>query len=408
MRPVRIIVGSCLVIIALSACAKKNDLEYRGHIAEIDGKVQVVPPEKVESFCATNYCEPNYVYQANFGKKPTPIQDPGPAPVPTPTPPPVTQPPNQPVPNPVGGPTIPETLDYSRAIMGVEKAWLTSKGSSSVIVAVVDTGVQVNHSDLANNIYINQAEANGRPGVDDDGNGYVDDVYGWDFANNRANAIDDNEHGTHCAGIIGAEQNGIGVVGVSPKVKIMPLKFLDSQGSGTTESAVAAINYAVRMGAKVISNSWGGGGRSELLNQAIQNAINKGVIVVAAAGNEANNIDSKPSYPASYSGVISVASSDASDKLSSFSNYGQSVTIAAPGSNILSSVIGNSWAYLSGTSMATPQVSGAFALALAVKPNASAAQLRQAMCSSSKQILKDKVSCGRLDVNALIQNVLKL
>jgi subtilisin family serine protease len=273
-----------------------------------------------------------------------------------------------------------------------------------VIVAIVDTGVQVDHPDLKNNIWVNTAEQGGKPGVDDDGNGYVDDVYGWDFRNNRPNAIDDNEHGTHCAGIIGAEMNGKGTVGVSPLVKIMPLKFLGADGSGDTATAIAAINYAVDNGAKVISNSWGGGGRSQLLEEAITRAVAKGVLVVAAAGNSASNNDSVASYPANYPGVISVASTDRNDALSSFSNYGSATTrIAAPGSDIYSTVIGSSYAYLSGTSMATPQVSGALALALALRPNKTRAEIEAALCSSAKKILTSKVQCGRMDVYELLR-----
>jgi thermitase len=297
-------------------------------------------------------------------------------------------------------------MDYSKSILRLPEAWKTSQGSREVIVAVVDTGVQVDHPDLKNNIWVNEAELNGRPGVDDDGDGYVDDVYGWDFVNNRPNAIDDNKHGTHCSGIIGAELNGQGTVGVSPLVKIMPLKFLDSSGSGDTANAISAINYAVAHGAKVISNSWGGGGESSLLNEAIQNAIAKGVVVVAAAGNASSNNDTVGSFPANYPGVLAVASTDSADKLSSFSNYGPGKTfIAAPGSNIYSTVIGSSYAYLSGTSMATPQVSGALALALSVRPAATAAELKQALCDSSKKILLDKVQCGRMDVADLLSRL---
>jgi subtilisin family serine protease len=288
------------------------------------------------------------------------------------------------------------------------EAWKISKGTRNVIVAVVDTGVEVSHRDLANNIWTNERERNGRAGVDDDGNGFVDDVFGWDFANNRPNGLDDNMHGTHCAGIIGAEQNGIGIIGITQNVRIMPLKFLDVSGSGSTDAAVNAINYAVAMGANVISNSWGGGGRSELLDQAIQRAIRAGIIVVAAAGNDSSNNDSVASFPANYSGVIAVASTDQRDNLSSFSNFGVNrVAIAAPGTQILSTVLNGNWNVLSGTSMATPQVAGAIALAMSARPGLPVDLHRQALCNSARKILLNRVACGRLDVNNYLNEVLR-
>ena len=273
----------------------------------------------------------------------------------------------------------------SELILRVPDAWNLSVGSEDVVVAVVDTGVDYTHPDLRSNIWRNTREANGRAGVDDDGNGYVDDVYGWDFANSRPNAFDDNKHGTHCAGIIGAEKNGIGTIGINQKVRIMPLKFLAGNGSGDTRAAIQAIDYAVANGARVISNSWGGGGYSSLLNDAIQRAIARGVYVVAAAGNESNDNDARPTYPAGYPGVISVASSDQSDGLSYFSNFGsRSVFIAAPGSSIYSTVPGGSYEQLSGTSMATPQVSGAIALALSLNRGVGRGQMLDALCGSAR------------------------
>jgi subtilisin family serine protease len=275
-----------------------------------------------------------------------------------------------------------------------------------VIVAVIDSGVDYNHPDLKKNIWSNTAERFGRTGVDDDSNGYVDDVYGWDFANNRPNAMDDNNHGTHCAGIIGAERNGVGVIGISPKVRIMPLKFLAANGSGDLYSALLALRYATRMGARVISNSWGGGGYSQLMSQVIQEAVSRGVLVVAAAGNAASDNDAQPTYPANYPGVISVASSDPIDAMSGFSNYGStSVMVAAPGSQVLSTIPGSKLAAYSGTSMAAPQVSGALALALSVAPSASVEELKDRLCSTSVRILTDQTRCGRMDVAAFVASM---
>ncbi len=243
-------------------------------------------------------------------------------------------------------------------------AWNTTTGSG-VIVAVVDTGVDYTHEDLAANIWVNSGEIAGN-GIDDDGNGYIDDIRGWNFCSNTNDPLDDNGHGTHCAGIITAVgNNGVGVTGVNWKAKIMPLKFLDSSGSGYTSDAISAILYADKMGAKVISNSWGGTGLSRSLKEAIDASS---AVVVCAAGNDAENIDTTPLYPASYnsSNIIAVAATDYKDRLASFSNYGsKSVDIAAPGVKIRSTYSNDRYAYLSGTSMATPFVSGVAALTYA-------------------------------------------
>jgi subtilisin family serine protease len=186
----------------------------------------------------------------------------------------------------------------------------------------------------------------------------------------------------------------------------MPVKFLNAQGQGDLYGAVGAIRYATMMGARVISNSWGGGGYSALLDHAIQEAVAKGVILTAAAGNSSGDNDVSPNYPSGYNNVISVASTDETDSLSSFSNFGaNSVMIAAPGSHIVSSIPGSKWASYSGTSMATPQVSGAIALALSVKPQASASEIKSALCGSARSILLGKVVCGRMDVGAFVSRL---
>ncbi|OFZ03875.1 MAG: hypothetical protein A2070_11030 [Bdellovibrionales bacterium GWC1_52_8] len=388
-----------LMLPILSACGllERDGLVSDGVIAVIDGQLKKVSEEEQDKICATQYCEPNYVYTVNFGRRraePRPVLPPV-IPVPAPVPPTFPTPTVQP-----SG----DSVDYSKAILGLFEAWKLSEGSREIIVAVVDSGVAVGHPDLQANIWMNMHELEGKPGLDDDRNGYVDDVYGWDYFHNRPNAIDDNNHGTHVAGIIGAMMNGIGTIGISPLVKIMPLKFLGPDGSGDTLGAIRAIDYATDHGAKIISNSWGGGGYSLYMDQAIQRAIQKGVIVVAAAGNSTMNNDTFASFPANYAGVISVASSDEKDGLSSFSNYGaRSVAIAAPGSHIFSTVLENRWDYLSGTSMAAPQVSGALALAMSVNADLSATDLKKLLCQSSKKILLDQVGCGRMDVLGLVK-----
>ncbi|HWQ65989.1 MAG TPA: S8 family serine peptidase [Methanospirillum sp.] len=259
-------------------------------------------------------------------------------------------------------------------------AWARTTGSSQVIVAIIDTGVDYNHPDLAQNIWTNPGEVPGN-GIDDDGNGYVDDVHGWDFINNDNDPMDDNGHGTHCAGVVGAVgNNGVGISGVNWNVKIMPLKFLRADGNGDTAASLNAIAYARRMGADVISCSWGGTARSQSLQDAIA-ATDK--LVVCAAGNSGTNNDVIQHYPSGFDNaqIISVAASDASDGMPSYSNYGPlTVDVAAPGDWILStypSSLGYQYIKMKGTSMATPHVSGLAAMLLAVNSGLSTAQQKQ-------------------------------
>jgi thermitase len=281
------------------------------------------------------------------------------------------------------------------------EAWDTTQGSADVIIAVIDTGVDYTHPDLAANIWTNTGEIAGNT-IDDDHNGYVDDVYGWNFFNNTPYSRDDNGHGTHCAGIIGATgNNGNGVTGVNWRVRIMPLKFMNSAGSGYVSDAAEAIWYAKLNGADIASNSYGGTGYSQTLKDAIDGT---GIVMVCAAGNSGSNNDLTPIYPASYSSqnIIAVAATGRTDALASFSNYGaSSVDVAAPGVEIFSTYPGGGYAWMSGTSMATPQVAGIAGLLLSVRPDLTTTQVKDSIIASvdQKTGLSTKVaSKGRVNV----------
>ena len=280
-------------------------------------------------------------------------------------------------------------------------AWNVSTGSKNVVVAVVDTGVDYTDSDLAANIWTNP-----NAGAD----GFQGDVHGYDFVNNDGNPMDDNGHGTHVAGILGAVGNNAqGGVGVDWSVSIMPLKFLNSQGTGYLSDAIRAINYATMertqygVNVRVINASWGGSESSAALQSSIQAANDAGILFVTAAGNSGTNNDTTAQYPANYAApnVISVAATDQNDKLASFSDYGPTtVDLAAPGVSIYSTVPGNKYATYSGTSMATPYVSGVAALCWAADPDATVAQVRTALLQGVDPLagLSGKmVSGGRLD-----------
>jgi subtilisin family serine protease len=267
-------------------------------------------------------------------------------------------------------------------------AWDITTGSSNVVVAVIDTGIRYTHQELASRMWTNPGEVAGN-GVDDDNDGYIDNVHGINAINGTGNPADDNDHGTHVAGTIGAAANdGNPHVGVAWNVRLMACKFLGADGSGTTSDAIECINFAVTNGAKVLNNSWGGGPFEQALYDAIVNSRNQGVLFVAAAGNESNDNDASPSYPASYSvdNIIAVAALDRSDNLASFSNYGHnSVHLGAPGVAIFSSTSGanNEYQTFNGTSMATPHVSGVAALILSQFPAVSLTELRQRITQSA-------------------------
>lgn len=300
-------------------------------------------------------------------------------------------------------------------------AWTAASGGdcSTVVVGVIDEGMMVNHPDLVGNAFKNPGDStfNGR---DDDRNGFIDDVYGWDFVSNDSSVFDGSQdyHGTHVAGTIGATGgNGIGVVGVCWKVKLMNAKFLGPQG-GSSANGAKAINYftnlKISQGLNIVatSNSWGGGGYSQLQVNAIERAKDNGILFITAAGNGGYDNDSSPSYPSSYpnENIISVAALNPDGTMASYSQYGlTSVDIGAPGTQIMSTfpeyVNGKTiatYAYLSGTSMATPHVTGAAALYKARHPSATWSDIKAAILNSAVPTpsLEGKVvSGGRLDVS---------
>lgn len=289
--------------------------------------------------------------------------------------------------------------------IAAEKAWEITTGSKDIVVGIIDTGIDHTHPDLMQNMWINAAEKNGKAGVDDDKNGFVDDVHGWDFVNNRANGKDDHGHGTHCAGTIGGVgDNKYGVAGVNWNVRLMALKFLSAQGSGSTAGAIKAIDYAVMMGANLTSNSWGGGGSSQALKEAIERAAKANQLFVAAAGNDSSDNDDSPTYPASYDvdNIVAVAAINNKGDLATFSNWGHTtVDIAAPGVSIMSSLIDNKFDIYSGTSMATPHVAGVAALVLSVDKELTYKQLKERLLNTVKKLpgLKTRTITGGM-VNA--------
>jgi thermitase len=352
--------------------------------------------------------------------------------------------------NPVDNPPIPAAPQTSTGVadplfakqwgmidIGVQEAWKVTLGDPNLIVAVIDTGVDYTHEDLLPNLWRNTAEIADN-GIDDDGNGYVDDLVGWDFIGNDNKPYDlkgsaNPGHGTHCAGnVAGRGFNGTGIAGVAPNVKIMSLRFLGEKGGGTTADAIKAIKYAVDNGARILSNSWGSEGENPeegAQNQALRDIIiysqNKGVLFVAAAGNGHNGVgynndtDKDPAYPASYDmdNIVSVAALNNKDKLGSFSNWGaKSVDIGAPGVAVFSTTVGNTYSatvypnlpFLTwdGTSMATPHVAGAAALYWSANPTKTWKDVKEALIATARKIpvLKGKaVSEGKLNVSDLMK-----
>lgn len=300
------------------------------------------------------------------------------------------------------------------------------RGNPRIVVAVIDTGVDYMHPDLNGHIWQNPGEAGAlaNNGIDDDKNGFIDDSIGWDFVENDNKPYDKTGgifggnpgHGTHCAGVIGADAgNSYGITGIASGVQIMPIRFLDDQGSGTAADAVKSVKYAVDNGAAILSNSWGGADDNDAPSRALREifevASTKGRLILAAAGNDSMDVDAQPmqSTPASYNlpNQITVAATTSSASLASYSNYGAKlVHIGAPGSDIYSTVPGGRFTTLSGTSMATPIAAGAAALFWSQRLDLDASAVRAAMLSTVAPTsgLKGRtMSGGRLNVETLVK-----
>lgn len=315
---------------------------------------------------------------------------------------PVTRPELQPPPAEVNPPVADPNLAKAYGIgkISADKAWETHKGSKDMVVAVIDTGIDYNHEDLSFNVWRNPNPTKG-------------DVVGFDFIHNDGIPYDDQGHGSHCAGTIGAVGgNGVGVSGVNQRVSIMGVKFLSAEGSGTTEGAIQAIDYAVEHGAKVLSNSWGGpsDGSNNALQDAIKRAQDKGVLFIAAAGNDGKDNDDarQASYPAAFDNenIIAVAATDDKDGMAYFSNYGKvSTDVGAPGVNVYSLAPGNKYASMSGTSMACPHVAGAAAFVWSKHPDWDWRKVKEVLMNTADPVASlagKTVTGGRINVlNAL-------
>ena len=286
------------------------------------------------------------------------------------------------------------------ADIDIDQAWNVTLGCSSVLVGIIDTGIDYNHEDLHNSVWTNPNEIPNND-IDDDNNGYVDDYYGYDFVNNDGNPMDDHYHGTHCAGVIAAEYNNeIGVSGIAPNARVVALKAFDSQGYSNVALEIEAIEYATLMNINLTNNSWGSSNYSQTLKNVIEENARP---FIASAGNSSNNNDNIPYYPSGYDlpNVISVAATDKNDNLASFSNYGLStVDIAAPGVYIYSCKLNNGYVFKDGTSMAAPHVSGVVALMLSMNLSLSPEYIRQTIIQNADYISNLQGKCvanGRLN-----------
>jgi subtilisin family serine protease len=293
----------------------------------------------------------------------------------------------------------------SERVLGIQSAWRVSSGSG-VVVAVIDTGADMTHPDLRDNLWTNTREIPGN-GVDDDGDGFVDDVHGWDFVNGDGDPTDDNGHGTHVAGIIAARSNNrTGIAGVAPRARVMVIKALGADAVGTSSTMADAVRYAMAHGARIINMSVSGPGYSQVFADAVQAASDAGVLLVAAAGNSGHDLDVQPEYPAALPAphLISVAATGRNGQLIGISNRGTAtVDIAAPGQGIVSTARGGGYELRTGTSMASPHVAGALALMASARPDLGADALQGALLAGADRGVQ--VSSGSLDIAASMRRI---
>jgi subtilisin family serine protease len=290
--------------------------------------------------------------------------------------------------------------------MGIDSAWRQTTGAD-VTVAIVDSGIDLGHPDLAPNLWTNPGEIPGN-GVDDDGNGYVDDVHGYDFVDRDGTPQDANGHGTHVAGIVGARgANGIGIAGVAWRARLMAVRVLDGQARGTTTAVAEGLRYAVDNGARVVNLSLAGPTSTPDLAVAVRYAQDRGVLVVVAAGNDGADLAVAPTFPAAYAedNVLGVAATTRDGELARVSDYGPGADVAAPGEEILSTALGGGYEWRTGTSMAAPQVAGTLVLLASARPDLDAGGLRSALLAGARRTGLP-VEDGALDAAAALRSVI--
>jgi subtilisin family serine protease len=287
-------------------------------------------------------------------------------------------------------------------LIGLPWAWIFSTGSPNWPVAVIDTGIDLDHPDLQSKVWVNLAEIPSN-GIDDDHNGYIDDVNGWNFVNDTNSPQDDQSHGSHVSGILAAHtNNGVGIAGIAWQTPVMALKALDNTGHGNASDVAEAILYAADNGARILNLSFGDDLEYSAIHDAIVYARSQGCLLAAAAGNTAGPVE----YPAAQPGVLAVAATDNNDLPTSFSNRGPQIAVAAPGVNIYSASKNGSYFLASGTSASTPQVSGLAALIWNLHPEWSADQVTQVITSTAKDVWspgRDNLTgWGRIDAQAAV------
>ena len=307
-------------------------------------------------------------------------------------------------------PLLDEQWGLTNVATGAPEAWTQSRGDG-VLVAVLDSGVQLSHPDLAKSLWRNDGETPAN-GIDDDRNGYVDDVHGANIKALNGNVEDDNGHGTHVAGILAAQAgNGVGGSGIAPGARIMSVKVLDANRAGDSSQLAKGIRYAIGEGAKILNVSINGNGTSPDLDDALKYASQQGATVVASAGNQARDIDLTPSYPASSAepSVLTVTAIETTGSLLSIANRGlRSVDLAAPGGSILSTAMSSGYELREGTSMAAPFVAGSLALLAAARPDLPQSELRSAIVQSAPRpkLLAGLLGSGALNSGAAMHSVL--